>query len=102
MAIGGLLTGVTFGALHLVLAATRIDFLRLGHPDFDLVGPGWLAAATFGLAAILRGVAVVAIANRYSHAIPPPSTSRARWVGATVPLIPPTLLVVLFIRPGKR
>jgi hypothetical protein len=92
----GLLTGVTFGALHLVLAATRIDPLRPGNPDFDLVGPGWLAVATFGLAAILHGMAVVAIANRYSHAIPPHATSRAKRVRATLPLIPPTLLVLLF------
>lgn len=91
----GLLTGVTFGALHLVFAATRIDPLRPGNPDFDLVGPGWLAVATFGLAAILHGMAVVAIANRYSHAIPPHATSRAKWVRATLPLIPPTLLVLL-------
>ena len=92
----GLLTGVTFGALHLVFAATRIAPLRPGNPDFDLVGPGWLALVTFGLAAILHGMAVVAIANRYSHAIPPPATSRARQIRAIVPLIPPTLLVVLF------
>ena len=90
----GLLTGVTFGALHLVFAATRIDPLRPGNPDFDLVGPGWLALVTFGLAAILHGMAVVAIANRYSHAIPPHATSRARQIRAIVPLIPPTLLVV--------
>jgi hypothetical protein len=82
--------------LHLVLAATRLDPLRPGNPDFDLVGPGWLSAATFSLAAILHGMAVVAIANRYSHTIPPQSTSRARRVRAILPLIPPILLVVPF------
>ena len=92
----GLLTGVTFGALHLVFAATRIDPLRPGNPDFGLVGPGWLAVATFGLAAILHGMAVVAIANRYSHAISPDATSLAKWVRATLPLVPPALLVLLF------
>ena len=92
----GLLTGVTFGALHLVFAATRIDPLRPGNPDFDLVGPGWLAVATFGVAAILHGMAVVAIANRYSHAIPPEAARRAKWVRATLPLLLPTLLVLLF------
>jgi hypothetical protein len=92
----GLLTGVTFGALHLVFAATRIDPLRPGNPDFDLVGPGWLAVATFGIAALLHGMAVVAIANRYSHAIPPEAARRATWVPATLPLVPPALLVLLF------
>ncbi len=92
----GLLAGVTFGALHLVFGATRIDPLRPGNPDFDLVGPGWLSAATFGLAAILHGMAVVAIANRYSHAIPPQSTSPAGRVRAILPLILPTLLLVPF------
>jgi hypothetical protein len=92
----GLLAGVTFGALHLVFAATRIDPLRPGNPDFDLVGPTWVAAVTFALAALLHGMAVVAIANRYSHALPPHVTSRARWVRAALPLILPALLVALF------
>jgi len=91
---GGVLGGVTFGALHLVLAATRIDPLRPGNPDFDLVGPGWLAVLTFGLAAIFHGMAVVAIANRYSHAIPPRSSSRAHQLRAILPVIPPALLLV--------
>ena len=64
---GGILGGMTFGALHLVLAATRVDPLRPDNPDFDIVGPGWLAVATFGLAAIVHGMAVAAIANRYTR-----------------------------------
>jgi hypothetical protein len=55
---GGRLGGVVFGALHLVIAATRIDPLRPDNPDFDLLGPGWLAAAAFGLACIFHGMAV--------------------------------------------
>ena len=81
----GLLTGITFGALHLVFAATRIDPLRPGNPDFDLVGPGWLAVATFGVAAILHGMAVVAIANRYSHAIPPAAAPAPHGSGPRCP-----------------
>jgi hypothetical protein len=91
---GGVLRGITFGALHLVFAATRIDPLRPGNPDFDLVGPGWLSVLTFGLAAIFHGMAVVAIANRYSHAIPTDATSRAKRLRAILPVIPPSLLLV--------
>lgn len=60
--------GITFGGLHLVIAATRLDPLRPDNPDFGLVGPGWLAVVTFGLAAMLHGMAVVAFSNRYSVA----------------------------------
>ena len=36
----GRLGGLTYGALLLVVAATRIDPLRSDNPDFDIVGPG--------------------------------------------------------------
>jgi hypothetical protein len=82
----GRLGGVVFGALHLVVAATRVDPLRPDNPDFDLLGPGWLAVAAFGLASVLHGMAVVAIANRYSHVFPPASNTRAERTRAFVPL----------------
>jgi hypothetical protein len=82
----GRLGGVVFGALHLVVAATRIDPLRPDNPDFDLLGPGWLAVAAFGLASIVHGMAVVAIANRYSQAFPPASNARVERARAFVPL----------------
>jgi hypothetical protein len=94
---GGRLAGVVFGGLHLVVAATRIDPLRPDNPDFDIVGPGWLSVTTFGLASILHGMAVVAIANRYSHSFPPDATSRAGQPGrgwAIAPLVPPVLMLV--------
>jgi len=92
----GRLGGVVFGVLHLVVAATRIDPLRPDNPDFDLVGPGWLAVATFGLASIFHGMAVVAIANRYSHSFPPEATSRAARAWAVLPLVFPVLLLIPF------
>jgi hypothetical protein len=92
----GRLGGVVFGVLHLVVAATRIDPLRPDNPDFDLVGPGWLAVATFGLASIFHGMAVVAIANRYTHSFPPEVTSMAARVRAVLPLVLPTLLLIPF------
>jgi hypothetical protein len=104
----GWLGGVAFGALHLVVAATRIDPLRPDNRDFDLVGPGWLALTVFGLAAVVHGMAVAAYVNRYSHDLPPSATAsadRAELVGAdpeaghrraraVVPLVPPALLLV--------
>ena len=86
--------GVVFGALHLIVAATRVDPLRPGNPDFDLVGPGWLSMLTFGLAAVLHGMAVAAIANRYSMAFPPTASDRATRVRTLLPLVPPVLILI--------
>ncbi len=91
---GGRLGGVVFGLLHLVVAATRVEPLRADNPDFGIVGPGWLAALTFGLASVVHGMAVVAIANRASAAIPPRAASRTRRVRAWSPLVPPVLLLI--------
>lgn len=90
----GRVGGIAFGALHLVVAATRIDPLRPDNPDFDLVGPGWLSVATFGLASILHGMAVVAIANRYSNGFPPRTAASGERVRVLPPLIPPVLLLI--------
>jgi hypothetical protein len=91
----GRLGGVAFGSLHLVIAATRIDPLRPDNPDFDLVGPGWLSVTTFGLACVFHGMAVAAIANRYSTSMPPTANSRAAWLRVLVPLALPALLVLV-------
>ena len=84
--------GALFGALHLVVAATRVDPLRPGNPDFDLVGPGWLSVASFGLLCIAHGMAVAALANRYSTALPAVPGGR-RWLPA-LPLALPGLLAL--------
>ncbi len=86
--------GIAFGALHLVVAATRIDPLRPDNPDFDIVGPGWLAVATFSLAAVLHGMAIVALANRYSATLPSKVPGRAGRVRAVAPLVLPVLLLI--------
>jgi hypothetical protein len=90
----GRLGGVVFGALHLVIAATRIDPLRPDNPDFDIIGPGWLSVTTFGLACLFHGTAVVAIVNRYSTEMPPQVSSQAAWVRVLVPLGLPALIVL--------
>jgi hypothetical protein len=91
----GHLGGVAFGALHLVVAATRLDPLRPENPDFDIVGPGWLSVLTFGLATLFHGMAVAAIANRYSRHLPPDTVTREAWIRPALPLVLPALLFVL-------
>jgi hypothetical protein len=63
--------GLVFGILLLTLVATRADPLRPENPDFDLVGPGWVAVTVFSALMIGYGVLVAAIAGRYSRWLPP-------------------------------
>jgi hypothetical protein len=56
--------GALFGALLLVLAATRIDPLREENIDFALLGPGWLAVVAFVVLGVLHGMVVAAVAAR--------------------------------------
>lgn len=90
----GRLGGVAFGVLHLVVAATRVDPLRPDNRDFDIVGPGWLSVLTFGLAAVAHGMAVAAVANRFSAVFPPAGRQRAVRLRAGLPLVPPLLLLI--------
>jgi hypothetical protein len=90
----GRLGGVAFGLLHLVVAATRVDPLRPDNRDFDIVGPGWLSVLTFGLAAVAHGMAVAAVANRFSRVFPPAGRQRAVRLRAGLPLVPPLLLLI--------
>jgi hypothetical protein len=62
--------GLAFGALLLVVAGTRLEPLRRGNPDFDLVGPGWLAVVTFAALVVFHGMLVAALAGRVSRAVP--------------------------------
>lgn len=94
---GGRVGGVVFGTLHLVMAATVIDPLRPDNPDFDLVGPGWLSVTTFSVACLLHGMAVLAFADRYSHSLPPVSSSRWARALLVAPLVLPALLVVVIV-----
>jgi len=62
--------GLAYGALLLVVAGTRLEPLRRGNPDFDLVGPGWLAVTAFAVLVVFHGMLVAALAGRFSRAIP--------------------------------
>jgi hypothetical protein len=62
--------GAAFGALLLVLAATRLDPLRPDNQDFEIVGPGWLSVLVFIAMGIGHGVLLAALAGRYSRVLP--------------------------------
>jgi hypothetical protein len=67
----GRLGGLAYGALLLLIAATRIEPLRADNPDFDLVGPSWLALLGFAALVLAHGMLVAALAARYSQALVP-------------------------------
>ena len=64
--VGGLL----FGLALLVVLGTRMDPLRPGNEDFDLVGPWWLAIVTFVVLALVFGVSLAAVSARVSRWLP--------------------------------
>jgi hypothetical protein len=66
----GRAAGLAYGALLLVVAGTRLEPLRRGNPDFDLVGPGWVAVAAFTALVVFHGMLVAALAGRVSRAVP--------------------------------
>ena len=73
---GGRRGGIVFGLGLLVVLGTTLDPLRSENPDFDIVGPGWLAVVVFTLLALLFGAAMAAIANRASAWLPLPARNR--------------------------
>jgi hypothetical protein len=78
--------GLAYGALLLVVAGTRLDPLRPGNPDFDLVGPGWVSVAAFATLVVFQGVLVAALAARVSRAVPLLGTG-PRAIVAHAPLL---------------
>jgi len=78
--------GLAYGTLLLVAAGTRLEPLRRGNPDFDLVGPGWLAVAAFAALVIFHGMLVAALAGRLSRAVPP-LAAQPRAIAVHAPLL---------------
>jgi hypothetical protein len=78
--------GLAYGALLLVVAGTRLDPLRPGNLDFDLVGPGWVSVAAFTALVVFHGMLVAALAGRISRAMPLLG-SGPRAIAAHAPLL---------------
>jgi hypothetical protein len=62
--------GLVYGALLLLGGGTRLEPLREGNLDFDLVGPGWVSVVAFSALVLFHGMLVAALAGRASRAIP--------------------------------
>lgn len=94
-------SGVAFGALLLAIGATRVDPLRAGNEDFDIVGPGWLAVLVFGGLVMLHAMAVAAVAARYSRSLEARPRTRRQWAGY-LPLVVllPGVAVAGFVAAG--
>lgn len=63
-------SGATFGILLLLVLATRADPLRPENPDFDLVGPDWVAVLAFCAIVVGYGVLLGAMVGRFSRFLP--------------------------------
>jgi hypothetical protein len=77
---------LAYGGLLLVVAGTRLEPLRPGNLDFDLVGPGWVSVAAFAALVVFHGVLVAALAGRVSRALPL-LDARPRAIAAHAPLL---------------
>lgn len=95
----GRVGGLTYGALLLVVLGTRIEPLRADNPDFDIVGPSWLALAAFGALVVTHGMVVAALAAWYSRRLAPFSAGSRAWLGyaplvALAPIFPALAILV--------
>ena len=66
----GRLGGAAYGLGLLVVLGTTLDPLRPENPDFDIVGPGWLAVVVFSVLAIAFGLTLAAVMARLSQWLP--------------------------------
>ncbi len=87
--------GLVYGALLLVVAGTRIDPLRSENPDFDIVGPGWVALVVFAALVVTHGMLVAALAARFSRALRPFTRSRSAVAYAPLALLLPVFPALL-------
>jgi hypothetical protein len=86
--------GLAYGGLLLVVAGTRLEPLRRDNPDFDLVGPGWVAVAVFAALVVFHGMLVAALAGWLSRAVPLVA-AELRAIAAHAPLLLLLLLAPL-------
>lgn len=93
--------GAAFGAMLLILLSTRVEPLRPGNEDFDIVGPGWLSIMVFTAMGLMQGMLLAALAGRYSRSLPLISKNPGA-IGKHLPvltliLIPPALGIALIV-----
>lgn len=70
------LGGLAFGAGLLVVVGTTLDPLRAENPDFDIVGPGWLAIVVFSLLMVAFGIVLSGLTAAISLWLPPLAANR--------------------------
>lgn len=70
------LGGLAFGAGLLVVIGTTLDPLRAENPDFDIVGPGWLAIVVFSLLMVAFGIVLSGLTAAISLWLPPLAANR--------------------------
>jgi len=90
----GRLGGLTYGTLLLLVGGTRVEPLRADNPDFDLVGPPWVALLAFAALVMTHGMLVAALAARYSSALAPLSNIRDGLRYAPLVLVLPVFPVL--------
>lgn len=95
------LGGVAFGLALLVVLGTTVDPLRAENPDFDIVGPGWVAVLVFGALAVAFGVCLAAVVGRLSEWLPLVAKDRGvlvRYVGpAAIAALAFTVTIALVV-----
>ena len=97
----GRLGGLAYGGLLLVLVGSRIEPLRADNPDFDIVGPSWVALTAFGALVVAHGMLVAALAARYSRSLAPFSRNSRAWLGyAPLLALAPIFPVLAFFAAG--
>jgi hypothetical protein len=77
----GVFGGALFGLVLLVVFGSRIDPLRPENPDFDIVGPGWLAVVAFGVLAASAGAFAAAATGWLTARLPAPRLWWVIWLG---------------------
>jgi hypothetical protein len=82
----GRLGGGAYGLLLLLVLGSRVDPLRAGNPDFDIVGPSWLAVVVLAAVVLFEGMLIVALTARLSRALPL-ITARPGAAAAYLPLV---------------
>ena len=82
----GPLGGAAYGLGLLLAFGAVLDPLRRDNPDFDIVGPGWVAVLTFTLLALAFGLVLQAFIARTSTWLPLLSTERRVLVRYVPPL----------------